>query len=285
MGKGPNIFDKIDFIIKFFMDPCDAPWTAYAQAVGGAALELFVNLYSLDPSDIFWNAVGSAFGLGRARSGRKGRKGSKRRRGFDPNENLGHYIGQWLHITDGKYPAGIGFLWASFGLLQRLNFWFFFVGALIQFFFRWTSLLYNSKYCQRQRDAVLMRTNTRYVLPALFPWTDILVPHIAKQRGPISSVGGVVNFPSGYTGILTGSCSWTPRQGRKNQKVTMRVVQMGSGKIVAENAQATTDGTGGTFGVDADISDGKTYAVLIKVDKGFALIENALLYAQASPAR
>ena len=278
----PGIIEKINFIVKFAMDPCDAPWTAYALAASGAALEAFVSLYEIDWSDIFWSAFAASTGINRQRSGRKGRRGKKGRRGFDVNENIGKQIGQWGKMKATKYPLAVGGLWVGFGILNRLNYWLFFADVVVQFLYRWTSLMFESRYCQAQKDAVILRKGAGYRLPALFPKTLILVPTLEKIRGPLVSRGGWVTIPEGYSGVIIVALKYRPTTEVRQNILTLEIKERGRPTFIKQEKIYGLYPEWKEAALHAEIVKGGTYQVMVKVDRGFGSLKEIVFYGQFS---
>lgn len=293
MAQGePDIGEKWKFIQQFISDPCDAPWTAYALAIGGATVEAFVNYYNFDPKQVFTDAARAGSGINRMRSGRKGQRGSKsnrsalvRRAGkvvnFDPNANIGRYLGKFSPLAKIPLPGPVGALWASYGMLERFQNWLFMVGLISQWLFRWMSLLEESRFCQAADNMVLLREGDPYQSASLIGEQPIFQSTVVKIRGPITSILSSVGWPPGWYGVLTCSVPWTPNGGTPATRMTVRVRDAASFAILDEYTAEAPGGVPETAGVRIEINRRQTVVVTTELNVGFAIIGPTTLYAQA----
>lgn len=293
LDRRRDMFGKWDFIRAFFMDPCDAPWTAYALAMGGASLEAFVLLNQFDYGDIFWKSMQTGTGIMRFRSQRKGIRGKKSDRfkvfkkfgkvaTFDPHEQIGRYIGRFSPLSKVKMPGPIGALWLLFNVLELLNFIIFLAEVITQWFFRWTSLLMESKYCAARDDAVFLGFTDYYTTAALFFETPLIINEVLKQRGPITRTGSTFTFPKGWSGTISASFAWEPSPDVPPSflRLFIRSPQWHDG-YVSQTYEPSPSGEN-TGGIQWDVSDGGTYTLTTFIDRGFAYLSDVTVYAQGS---
>lgn len=293
LDRSLSMFGKWDFIQQFWSDPCDAPFSAYALSMFGASLEAFVLLNQLDPTDIFWSGLQEGTGKMRLRSHRKGIKGTKsgryarvRRAGkiltYDPNEQIGRFIGQFSPLAKRPMPGALGALWLLFNILEFGNYVLFLLEVIVQFLYRWASLLYNSKYCQAQRDAVLLKTRDEWTGAAIFPETTLPLDEVLKIRGPITHVNSTIGVPVGASGILTVSMPWETGGLNPTQKITMRLRREGFIDVLQE-VESFNDGENtGEAAISWEITGPGFFAVTYDADQGFFTAKNTMLYAQLS---
>lgn len=167
MTQPPSIWDKINFIIASLLDPCDAPMTIYAKTAGPALLEAILTYYALDAMQMFTSWARPSRAITRLRSRRKGGMGSKsgrwRKKGwlssvasFDPSDQIGKRLPAGQIMRDRVTPPGVTHLWVVFGAIERLNFWFFFISLILDFFYNWFSALEKTEYCSGVNDVMLL---------------------------------------------------------------------------------------------------------------------------------
>lgn len=293
LDRRRDMFGKWDFVRKFMEDPCDAPWTAYALSMAGAALEAFVLLNQFDPSDIFWEGLQTGTGINRGRSRRKGIRGAKstrfkvlRRAGaiatFDPHSIIGRYIGKFSPIARKAVPGPVGALWLLFNILEFLNFIIFLAEVIAQFFFRWTSLLHESKYCSARDDAVILTETDPYVTAALFDETPLIVHRILKQRGPITRVGAIFTIPKGWSGVVTCSYNWYSIGEIDTPYLRVFIRNPAWGEDYISNATERNPDGNQPGGISWEVSDGGTFSFTSYIPVGFAVIDGLNIYAQAT---
>lgn len=297
MAKPPRKqFGKWDFIAQFLMDPCDAPWSAYALAMGGATIESFVLLYSFDPSNFFYSALQSGTGISRRRSGRKGFKGTKANRfpkrgpigkaaSYDPSEALGRQLGRVSPLAKRPLPGVLGGLWLIFGVLEFANFWLFMVDVVQQWLWRWMSLLWNSQYCQARDDAVLLAESEPYIHGAIFGELPIIANIILKLRGPISYLNSAIVIPPGWSGVLTVGMSMVPLSPHLHQVLTVRLRKVGDIGPIQQLAYTLDPSSDEAAGLAFEINSGGIYIPTIELNQGFADLINTTLYVHIQEPR
>ncbi len=146
--KNPSFFDKTNYVIDAWTNPCVAPWYIYVETMGPAALKAFITLISFGWDDVargFWRPRG----LNPRRTGK--RKG-KWRRAIPRFPELGEEIGKRIPGADAvkgrKWGCGGRTLWRIDTALQRGFFYWLVADVTNDFFFEWTSLLYKTEWCK-----------------------------------------------------------------------------------------------------------------------------------------
>lgn len=199
-----NFIEKINYIIASFMDPCDAPFTIYAETFLPALLDAFIDLYGFDPMEIKVQQFRTSTAPLRTRSGRKGGRGSKAGRGrlrkiagkvvgFDPNEQVGKEMGKWTKYSP-SITWGKKFLWILEGLLERAVFYWFLAELFLELFYKWMTLVNKSEYCQAQQATILLAHGDPQVYAAIAGWSAVLFNHIDKIRGDITFLPAAGTF-------------------------------------------------------------------------------------------
>lgn len=288
-----DTFGKWDFIAKFFADPCDAPWTAYALSMFGAGLEMFVLFNQFDPSDVFWNAARRGSGIMRRKSNRKGQRGKKSTRfslargakrvvAFDPNGTVGDFIGRWSPIAKKAVPGPVGFLWMIFNWAEAANFFFFLVDTVTQGLYRFASLLFNSRYCQAQRDLVLLKSAGDWIMAAIGGEIPIVANIVLKVRGLNPNVGAVISVPPGHRGIITAEFAVVALPNWPSFTVTVRMRKSSAPDPLDIDIQEFTNGGRRVMAVSTSVLRPGTYVITIEQDIGFSRVTGTNVYCQLS---
>lgn len=144
----PEFFDKVNYVIEAWSRPCEAPWYIYVETLKPAALAAFITLISFG-----WDDVARGFlrprGLGGRRTGK--RKG-KLLRGVPRFPEIGELIGSQLpgaeEVKGAKWGLLGNALWRIDTLLQQGLFWWLVADVIEDFAFDWTSVLYETRWCQ-----------------------------------------------------------------------------------------------------------------------------------------
>lgn len=217
---------KINTVIDFVADPCDAPVSVYVECLIPAARNAIITYFALDLSNLFLGFVRSAFPLGWAtRSSKRGGrsegwaekkpgdgKKSKPRTwlrklrewgNIDPWGDAGRAFGKLVNggvAVPG--PGGILF-WDVVDIAQRgLNAWMIFE-ITTDFFYEWTAGVNRTRYCQFQAFGWVMATEPVQGNLPILPRTPCAMSTIIKQRGSCtwfaatgawSGVAGVASF-------------------------------------------------------------------------------------------
>ncbi len=146
--KKPGYFDKVNYIIDAWANPCEAPWYIYAEALGPAALEAFIVLISFG-----WADVARGFfrprGLNPRRSQKRKGKWARRIPRFP---EIGNTIGKYLPGAERakgiKYTEFGKTLWRIDGQIQHGLFWWLVADVTLDFAFNFTSVLYQTEWCK-----------------------------------------------------------------------------------------------------------------------------------------
>jgi len=193
---GPaNPIQKIQYVIDFWMDPCDAPFQVYAKLALPALIDAFLNYIYLDLGEIIVQRFRTGAAPSRPRSSRKGGKGWKPSRyprlkrfgsalSMDPNEHVGHKLARSFRLP--RVISGPhAFLWLAHGVLQRLMFQVFLAQLILDFFYEWMTLVARTEYCTAQADTVLLATEPEHSIIGIQPASVIPFFNIQKQRGKV----------------------------------------------------------------------------------------------------
>lgn len=157
----PDSFDKVNFIIDSWTTGCEAPWYIYIETMKPAALTAFFALLEFGLGDVV-RGIFRPKGLGRRTGKRKGRW-TKRLPAFPEigntiGKNIGHMTGAQGITT---WSAGAMTLWRIDLAMQSALLLWLVADIAEDFVFNWTSLLYESYWCQDgPQDGFSYHSNT-----------------------------------------------------------------------------------------------------------------------------
>lgn len=144
----PGYFDKVNYVIDAWSQPCDAPWFIYVETMGPAALKAFITLLTFGWDDVvrgFWRPRG--LNSRRTRK-RKGKWARRIPRFPEIGEEIGKRIPGADEVKGRKWGCGGRNLWRIDTAMQRGMFYWLVADVTIDFGFEWTSLLYATEWCK-----------------------------------------------------------------------------------------------------------------------------------------
>lgn len=242
-GILPSYIDQVNTVLRWWENPCDAPWTLYAELALPAAGEAALNLLAFGLDDIV-RGYFRPKGLRTGRHGRKGRKSGRRGGGIP---EVGEEIGKRLPGAEqarGRHVSeGVKNLWMVDGVIQRGLFYWMIADVTLDFFATWLSAVQESEVCRTMRIGAASFEDTNTHL-AIGDWGPIGAVNVLYEHGSVHVQG------SGL--IRTGAFSWTgggatatfavervKRQGEIiDNTFLVRVVQ---GQNIIYEAEATDD--------------------------------------------
>ncbi len=237
-------FDKVNFIIDSWTTGCDAPWYIYIETMKPAALRAFLVLLSFGWADILRGALRPK-GLGRRSQKRKG-KWARRIPAFP---ELGNTIGKQLPFGEQiddfiKWSDGTRTLWRIDTAMQAGLFWWLVADVAEDFVFNWTSLLYESYWCQPDPPGRFSysRSGNGTIWPG--HWKLIAYPTEDYEYGPPAW-----GFQSGTTGPnpaqITAAVSIVPfGQMPAPTGVRLRIINMTTFEVYGETGPVEPDDQG-----------------------------------------
>lgn len=196
MPKPPDFLTKVNFIIDYFANPCDAPLIVYAETFLPAIGNTILTLLDFGFDDIVRGALRPR-GLRSAPHGRIGAKAG--RRGVEIPE-VGELIGKQIpgaEIAKGRVITdGAKKLWILDGLAQRALYNLMLVDVTVDFFYNWHSAIIREACGDRigfgSAYRKTLNNNGFFFLGGFHP---VPTPIIVYQRGTatISESGGASN--------------------------------------------------------------------------------------------
>lgn len=169
-------YDKVNYVIEFWMIPCQAPWVVYAEALKPAALEALITLLTFGIDDVLRGFL-RPFGIRSARHGRRKRKPWPK---WVTIPELGELIGRLIpganFIKGRKFSWAEKHLWIFDSRVQGVLFALLIVDVAIQFFFKWTTLVHESEQCQASQQGRFLAEGASAQYLALAGWQPVVVP-------------------------------------------------------------------------------------------------------------
>jgi len=208
MAKHPGIIDKVNYVVRFMENPCNAPWVVYFELAGPPLGKAIITLLSFGMDDI----IRGFFKPKGLRSGRHGRRGRRGKGGKFRLPEIGEEIGKRLpgaeEAKGRSVTQGVKNLWLIDGVLQRVLYYWLIVDVTATFFYDWATLINESAYCRSQPYGAGLWQNGEFFLVGLAGWTAYLAPNVIYARGACQfNVGEIAVGPGNWTVILASNMS------------------------------------------------------------------------------
>lgn len=204
MPKPPGLIDKVNYVIKYVENPCDAPWTIYFETILPALGEAIIALLTFGMGDVF-RGYFRPRNLRSFRHGRKGKKG-RFKRGLIPE--IGNAFGKRLPGATAasalSFNQGVKNLWLIDLGLQRLLWWWLVIDISVDFFYHWTSLINQSEFCSKQNAIGIATTGAGGFFFGIVGWSAILLPNILWERGGVGWNVSTLGLPPGLYQLALG---------------------------------------------------------------------------------
>jgi len=274
----PENFDKVNYVIKAWARPCEAPWYIYIETLKPALLTAFITLITFG-----WDDVARGYfrprGLGR-RTGKRGKGRGGRRTGGLPE--LGDLVGKNLpgadEIKDQKWSNLGKTLWRIDSLVQ-LGLFFWLVAEVTEdLAFNWTSVLYETVWCQASTlGRFSYRRDDFLTVPGNRWWAVSF--DIKDYEFPMPN-WTVTHGSSGGSGAIVGAAmSIKPRfPDDEATHLSIRISEQDTLKVFAETGPGETK-PGGLMDIPVSGSVPRNTSFIVEVfhDAAFALIGNGFV--------
>lgn len=284
--------DAINYVRRYLIDPCDAPLTAYVQTFLQALLIALIQWYWIDFAQIVSGWVKPARAGSLKRSLRKGHRGHKSGR-----INKGRLLWHWLKtdwwdelgkrlpgsaaFTEVNYSRGATWVWTFHGLIERVQFYVFVAEVVNDFFVNWTSLMWQTRYCQASRASLFNFTGGGYFISNIVPFNGFVATTAIKQRGVNVWSGTSAVFGSRF-GTMAASAHVIPASpGPANYSVLIIKGSTPTGEVIARADYQAEEDQPMDLRVDADCNGTGTFSVWITTDLLFAVVVETWVYGQA----
>jgi len=189
----PDIDERIDFVLEFLIDGCDAPITVWMSKFWPAFSQLVLEWYAIDIKNIFTAFLRPGLFAIEGRSSRHWGAGDKGKRGkkggwvtkaitFDPSEWIGKMIGGGEEVRARALPPGAAWMWIFEGTIERFLFYCMVLDLVTNFSYRWASSMVETKYCQAAQDAVFLGEVRDIPMLGIFGWSPVGALFPRKMR-------------------------------------------------------------------------------------------------------
>jgi len=208
----PDLYDKVNYIIDFWVDPCHAPVIVYIQLLRDPLAHALLAWFSFGLSDVIRGYIRPSKALGGTSFNRRGKekKPKTKFRKFAGQvggvaktvPGIGDDVGNWIgknlpgaQEVKGRFIGqGERLLWMIDDLGQRALLALLIADIATDFLYEWATLVAETEYCKRQHQDSLHATGP--ASNAGFPFTCLPV------------TGAVTQFAEGAVGYLgnQGTC-------------------------------------------------------------------------------
>lgn len=201
--KKPSWIQKVNGVMSFIENPCNAPWVVYAELALPAATDVVIELLSFDFPDVVRGALRPR-GLRGHRHFRKGARGGKGSGGIP---ELGEIVGKSIPhsaTARGRHVSqGVKNLWILDGVIQRVLWYWLIVSLTTDFFYEWTTAVMRSEYCSKQGQGNAFAQADNAILTNTFGgWSGVPSPDIHYATGYAYAQHGLAgNSEAPFVGI------------------------------------------------------------------------------------
>jgi hypothetical protein len=239
LPETPDWAQELNTIVKFWEDPCHAPWSVYVEtlfpAVGGAVLALVTP----DMSNIITSYLRPRSGLTRGHKRTKGRRRTPVSTLFNLEELIAERLPFYQWVAGRNVGNFTKFFWRLEGVVELIGWNFLIIGTTIDGFYWWCTLINHSDYCSLQGQAMAEAYNaTIPFFAAAGQWGAVQNWQTLIQQGgcTVSTTG--ISVPAGRWNmiIMTGGETYFGATG----DVGIRLLV--AGQPVGETVQTTQIG-------------------------------------------
>lgn len=287
-----KLISRVNLVIDFFVDPCDAPVTVYAETLFPALMDLLVDLFAFDVTEYSQQkGISIAYpkdkkGASKTRRGKKG--GGRKRRHWlietltsDPGEILGKKHARDFGGARRILTGGRAHFWILGGFAQRFAFWLWLIVRLSEFILDWWNGLIAAGYCTERGTPVLLAYEPADATIPLVGWAPVNFWTILKQRGNI-----VWNVASGGSQQydLTVVSSFTVRLDNPllSSDVSVRLRIVGgptTGKNIDTKQVSLSGSEIKTVGLHGKVPKGSFFAIEVMNTNTLVWLEECHLHA------
>lgn len=284
-----NLIQVGNNVVRWWSDPCDAPVTVYMESFFQAIFPVIVEYYSFDAKSMITAFFRPARHIQQYRSGKKGKRGPKSNRpppsgllrklaDFDLGNEIGKRLPGARDIRARHVNFLTGQLWILEGFIERVLYWMMIVDLVKQFIYSWTSMLYQTEYCQAQSDMVLVAEGTSQSTQPLAGFVTIFCMNVLKRRGDFTFTGGALIIPQGFGTIIFGG---TARQigipPDPEYVCTIFEFDLSELNTVAIFNANVPIGTEVSVGLAAEVKPHHTYVVAHTSNNGFVQVDGPVI--------
>lgn len=232
-----TIVERVNFIIRYVANPCDAPFVVYVETMWPAALEAAITAVDFGIADIA-RCVFRPWALLKTQGGR-----SRKRKRPKFIRRLMRLVPVLKIVQDRKIGRNLRWMWIIDTKLQQVLLWFLIIDVVSEFLYRWTSNLYCTADCMmKDAPGAALAWSDGDVHLALSGWTPMVWKVLKYKRGNCNINLGGANLGLAKWQITCGTTCWALSGGLL--KVSMRMVSPGNPGILDQDGPVevtTTD--------------------------------------------
>lgn len=281
------------FIVRQFVDPCDAPITIWLETMGPALVHALIAWFAVDLVQIVrtmftpplygWRMrnQGHRSGLNKSR-----KKGLKSFLGkiveFDPNAYVGNALSPFADEEMVMLLPGEVYFVTLTDVVILAAFYWSVIDVGTGFLYEWTSAVAQTKYCQARDDASFLATAPGYPLLGIFGWDAVGILDVSKSRN-IDFFNGFGVSQSVSHGMVGLSFSYQNTGGGAGDPwIECRMTCLTGPRAGSYHEQRVATGVGvaGSGGCTYDMGVGEVWIGEIRVNGSFQII-NPTLWCQA----
>lgn len=285
MPRAPGIFDKVNYIVDMWSNPCNAPWMVYIETAGPAFLDVLIAIVCFDIGDVL-RFIFRPTNFRGGRHGRAGRKGTAGRKPKGIRARLAAKLPPFAKLQQRSVTNGVRTLWKIDGIGQRLLWWWLVIDVGTGFLYNWTSMIYKSERCQMAlAPGAAAREHTTQGFIGIQLWPDVHYVTLLYEEGLCTTLPAAFFCDFGNWAIVASlQCT---NNGAEANSVELRITITAGGRTTTFPGGGTGLGVGASGGVMA-VARGKGPLhgwVEVQVSNGSISTDGGHLYIQGQPPR
>lgn len=189
----PDLEQRLNFIWRQIVDPCDAPLSVWLELMLPALKTLVMEWFAFDVQNMIVAYLRPAKALSVRRGAshfggyEKGKRGRFREKlgkivGFDPAEFIGERLPLAEELAGRQVSVGVATLWLIEGIIERVLFWWMVLDLGTEFIYTWMSAVAHTRYCAARDDGVFMGKVPLDFAQGIFGWDPVAWGSPVKMR-------------------------------------------------------------------------------------------------------
>ncbi len=285
MSRPPGIFDRVNYVVEAWNNPCDVPWTIYMETAVPALLEAFIAIVCFDVGDVL-RFIFRPTNLRGGRHGSRRRKGQHGRRAKGIRGRLASKLPPFARLQQRHVTQGVKHLWVIDGIGQRLLWWWLVADVASGFVYNWTSMIYKTERCQlANAPGAGLREDNGQTFLGIQNWPDVIYTTARYLRGNVAMLPAAFAVTDGNYKVVA-SLSVT-NTGPLPCEVELRVFLVTPGGIEEFPGGAIGLGIGDSGGLVASAGQKGPFSgwIEVQVSQGAVTGDGGALYIQGLPPK